>query len=186
MTKIVEQIREYYAQQRPSADALTRMKQIIAAGSPRRSVPRIYLGAAAAVLIAIVTLWWMAATPQQLARTLGRQAAAGHNEKQQLEFFVQKCAELQEKMKSLDFNPVEPAMMTAMKMRIVGARYTTLEGAIAAQIVYLDEHGVPCTLYEVRPIDRLANLTASEQQVDGVRVSIWREKGLLMLLARPL
>jgi hypothetical protein len=186
MRKIDEQIRDYYQQQGPSTEALARMKQVIAAGSPRRLAPRLYFGAAAAVLVAIVTLWWISATHPPLTSTLARQAAAGHNQKQELEFHVQRCAELQALMKSLDFTPVEPAMMTTMNMRIVGARYTTLNGAIAAQIVYVDDHGIPCTLYEVRPIDRLATVPSSEQQVDGVRVSVWREKGLLMVLARPM
>src|SRR5207253_2165687 len=108
------------------------------------------------------------------------------NQKQELEFRVEKSAELQAKMKSLDFTPVEPAMMTEMHMRIVGARYTTLSGAIAAQIVYVDGHGIPCTLYEVRSVRQLARIGSGERQIDGVRVSFWREKGLLMVLARPI
>ncbi len=186
MRKIDEQIRQYYEQQQPSGGAIARMKQIIATGASRRSVPRVYFGAAATILIAMATLWWVATTHPALPGTLARQAAVGHNGKQELEFRVQKCAELQVKMKSLDFTPVEPTMMTAMHMRIVGARYTTLSGAIAAQIVYVDEHGVPCTLYEVRPVNQLATVLSGEQQVDGVRVSFWREKGLLMVLARPM
>ena len=53
--------------------------------------------------------------------------------------------ELQRQMKSLDFTLVEPAMMKEMNMHIVGARYTTLGGEMAAQIAYVDSHGVPCT-----------------------------------------
>jgi len=184
MRKIDEQIRDYYSQQRPSADALARMKQIIATGSPRRSLSRLYIGAAAAIVIAIVTLWSLSSS--NLTETVARQAAAGHNQKQELEFRVEKSAELQAKMKSLDFTPVEPAMMTEMHMRIVGARYTTLSGAIAAQIVYVDAHGIPCTLYEVRSVRQLARIGSGERQIDGVRVSFWREKGLLMVLARPI
>ena len=77
-------------------------------------------------------------------------------------------------------------MMKEMNMRIVGARYATLGGEMAAQIVYVDEHGIPCTLYEARPADRLARIATGDQQVDGLRVSVWKEKGLVMVLARPL
>src|SRR6266446_2446707 len=172
MKKIDDQIREYYAQQHPSSDALARMRQTIAAGRPRRSRLRFYLGAAAAIVIAVAIFFWPAST-SHLTDTVARQAAVGHNERQELEFRVQECAELRVKMKSLDFTPVEPAMMMEMHMRIVGARYTTLSGAIAAQIVYVGEHGIPCTLYEVRSVNDLAKIHAGEQLVDGVRISMW-------------
>jgi len=38
----------------------------------------------------------------------------------------------------------------------------------------------------VRPVEKLAQVPAGEHQIDGVRVSMWQEKGLLMVLARPL
>jgi len=188
--KIDEQIRDYYTSQRPSPQTVARVKQMIRAGAPVHS-RRLWIGIAAAVVIAVTTVIWTAAhrvlpLPQQVALTVARQAAAGHNKKQELEFRVRRPDELQNKMKSLDFTPVEPAMMTSMNMHIVGARYTTLAGAIAAQIRYVDDHGVPCTLYEVRPAGQLATVASSEQQVDGVRVNLWREKGLLMVLARPM
>ncbi len=189
--KIDEQIRDYYTSQRPSPQTVARVKQMIRAGAPVHSRRRLWIGIAAAVVIAVTTVIWTAAhrvlpLPQQVALTVARQAAVGHNEKQELEFRVRRYGELQNKMKSLDFTPVEPAMMTNMNMHIVGARYTTLAGAIAAQIRYVDDHGVPCTLYEVRSAGQLAVLVSGEQQVDGVRVNLWREKGLLMVLARPI
>ena len=189
--KIDEQIRDYYASQRPSREAVARVKQMIRSGAPVQSRRRLWTGIAAAVVIAVTTVIWTAAhrvlpLPQQVAVAVARQAANGHNEKQELEFRVRRPDELQKKMKSLDFTPVEPAMMTSMNMHIVGARYTTLAGVIAAQIRYVDDHGIPCTLYEVRPAGQLATIVSSEQQVDGVRVNVWREKGLLMVLARPM
>jgi hypothetical protein len=116
-------------------------------------------------------------SPQQVAATVARQAALGHNEKQELEFRVASCAELQRQMKSLDFTLVEPAMIKEMNMRIVGARYATFAGEMAAQILYVDPHGVPCTLFEARPAEQLARVVAGEHQVDGVRVSVWKGKG---------
>jgi hypothetical protein len=190
--KIDDQIREYYAQQRPSPDAVNRMKQIIRVGAPaRRTSRRSWMVVAAGLMIAAVTLLWTAAhrvtqSPQQVTASIARQAAVGHNEKQELEFRVRDCAELQAKMRSLDFTPIEPSMMRRMNMRIVGARYTTLGGEIAAQIVYVDANGVPCTLYEARPVEQLAQIAPGEHQIDGVRVSVWKEKGLVMVLARPM
>ena len=160
-------------------------------GGPLRGGRRLWMGIAAAVAIAFTALVWTAAhhipaSSQQVAASVARQAALGHNEKQELEFRVANCAELQRQMKSLDFTLVEPAMMKEMNMRIVGARYATLAGEMAAQIAYVDSHGVPCTLYEVRPANQLARIAPGEHQIDGVRVAVWKEKGLVMVLARPM
>ena len=190
MKKIDDQIRDYYASQGPSPHTVARMKQLIRSGAPLRSRRRIWIGAAAALAIALTTLIWTAAhrveSPQQIAAAIARQAALGHNEKQELEFRVASCAQLQREMKSLDFALVEPAMMKEMNMRIVGARYATLAGEMAAQILYVDAHGTPCTLYEARPADRLAHIATGEHQIDGLHVSVWKEKGLVMVLARPM
>ncbi len=189
--KIDDQIHDYYASQGPSPDAVARLKQMIRTGAPLRSRRRIWIASAAALAIALTTLLWTAAhrvtqSPQQVAAAVARQAALGHNEKQALEFRAASCAELQRAMKSLDFTLVEPAMVKEMKMQIVGARYATLAGEMAAQILYIDQHGVPCTLYEARPADQLARVATGDHQVDGLHVSVWKEKGLVMVLARPI
>lgn len=190
--KIEDQIRDYYAGQKASPDTIERVKQMIRAGAPMPRPRRAWVSTAAAViLLAGLSLVWTAArhtarSPHQLAAALAHQAALGHNEKRELEFRVNDCAELQRQMKSLDFTPVEPAMMRQMNMHIVGARYTTIAGKMAAQILYVDQKGIPCTLYEVRPVDQLARVPAGEHQVDGLHVAVWREKGLVMVLARPM
>lgn len=189
--KIDDQIRDYYTAQKPSPDTIERVKQMIRAGAPVRHPRRAWIAAAAVIVLAGLSLVWTAArhtaeSPQQIAVALAHQAALGHNEKQELEFRVSDCAELQQKMRSLDFMPVEPAMMRKMNMRIVGARYTTIGGEMAAQILYVDRKGIPCTLYEIRPVDQLARVADGEHQVDGLHVSLWREKGLVMVLARPM
>lgn len=189
--KIDDQIREYYAAQKPSTETITRVKQTVRAGVPPRRPRRVWMAAAVALVIAVLSFVWTVAghrppPPEQIAVAVAREAAIGHNEKQELEFQARECAELRAKMKSLDFTPVEPVMMREMNMHIVGARYTTIAGAIAAQIVYRDAKGVPCTLYEVRPVERLARVATGEHQIDGVHVALWKEKSLIMVLVRPM
>ncbi|HYS54327.1 MAG TPA: hypothetical protein VER58_11255 [Thermoanaerobaculia bacterium] len=187
--KIDDQIRDYYTSQGPSPHTVARLKQMMRSGAPQRSRRRVWIASAAVLVIALATLIWTASrgveSPQQVAAVVAHQAALGHNEKQELEFRVGNCAELQRQMKSLDFTLVEPGMMKEMNMRIVGARYATLAGEMAAQILYVDPHGVPCTLYEARSADQLARVATGDHLIDGLRVSVWKEKGLVMVLARP-
>ncbi len=200
MTKrtLDEHVRKYYEQQQLSPASLHSLKTLIRSGrenGTRQATPRRQAwSAAAAVVMALFAggIWFALQRnapperPSEMARMVAQQAAIGHNERQELEFRVTRCEELREQMKSLDFTPVEPKMMHMMQMRIVGARYTTIKGELAAQIVYVDSKGVPCTLYQVRPTDKLARMATGEHDIDGVKVKIWREKGLVMVLARPI
>ena len=62
---------------------------------------------------------------------------------------------------------------------------TTIEGVMAAQILYVDPEGEPCTLYQARAVDKLARVIPGEHVIDGLHVNVWREKGLVMVLTRP-
>lgn len=192
-SRIDDQIREYYQRKKLPDETRVRLAELIRSGVPaKRRRSRKWLAVAAAVVI-LATASWMAQvrlfapnSPHQITAAVAQYAASGHNERQELDFRVSHTSDLRRAMKSLDFTPVEPAMMSGMNMRLVGARYATIEGVMAAQIVYLDPKGERCTLYELRPVAKLAGVAEGEHNVDGLRVSVWHEKGLLMILARPL
>jgi len=197
MTDLDQRIRAYYGGQTLSPEVHARLSAMVSAGLPRRDRDRwnrLRMGAVAAFLLAVTaSILWIAGpgrhrgqSPEEIAGVLARQAALCHNGKHQLEFRAGTTADLTARMKSLDFTLVEPEIMKKANMRVVGARYTTLDGALAAQVSYVDAGGEPCTLYVMRAVDRLAAVPDVEQQLDGTRVTIWREKGLLMILARPL
>lgn len=194
--RLDEQVREHYDRQRLPDDARDRIKTLLQRPHPGGVASRwwwVRTGVAAAfVLFVTAAALWFAvlrgnapASSQEITAAVVRHAAEGHNQQQDLDFRAARATDLRHAMKSLDFTPVEPAMMRSMNMRLVGARYTTIEGVMAAQILYLDPKGEPCTLYQARPVDKLARVAQSEHVIDGVRVSVWREKGLVMVLTRP-
>lgn len=191
-----EQLRDHYERQRLSDEARDRLKKLLREQETGKVSSRWWWAgtgiAAAFVLMVTAAALWFAVfrgnapqSPQSITAAVVRHAATGHNEQQELEFRASRTADLRHVMKSLDFTPVEPSMMRSMSMRIVGARYTTIEGVMAAQILYVDSKGEPCTLYQARPVDKLARVSESEHVIDGVRVSVWRENGLVMVLTRP-
>lgn len=195
--RIDDQIRDYYGSHRLSEDTRARIKSMLQEGAPAKQASSwwwIRTGIAAAFVIAVTagSLWFAVLrgsapqSPNHLAAAIAQHAATSHNQQQELEFRAARASDLRREMKSLDFTPVEPALMARMNMRLVGARYTTIEGVMAAQILYLDPRGEPCTLYQARPTEKLAHVPPGEHVVDGLRVSVWRENGLLMVLARPM
>ncbi|HVS32323.1 MAG TPA: hypothetical protein VMS98_12835 [Thermoanaerobaculia bacterium] len=194
--KFDEQVREHYSRQRLSDEGRDRIKAMIRKPRQSRSASRWWWArtgvAAVFVFVATAAALWFAVfrgnvpeSPQEITAAVVRDAAEGHNQQEDLDFRAARAADLRRAMKSLDFTPVEPEIMRSMNMRLVGARYTTLQGVMAAQILYLDPKGEPCTLYQARPVDKLARISKSEHVIDGLRVSVWREKGLVMVLTRP-
>ncbi|OGR88876.1 MAG: hypothetical protein A2992_09380 [Elusimicrobia bacterium RIFCSPLOWO2_01_FULL_59_12] len=55
----------------------------------------------------------------------------------------------------------------------------------AAQIRLSKPNGMLCTLYQVKSTEESAGIHAGVWEVDGLRVTLWHEKGLLLGLAEP-
>lgn len=86
-------------------------------------------------------------------------------------------------MTKLDFAPVDPERGLDPGDRTVGGRYCSLYGTIASQFRLVDRQGRRLTLYQVRDQGDLKRVRETEVLVGGLRVRIWREKGLLIGLA---
>jgi len=187
-----QRIREHYESERLSAEALDRLKRSIAdeegrAGS--RGWKRGWrIAFAAAMLIAIPgSLLVVERTFSLLTRAAAKEAAREHNLRLDVEIATADYAELRARMSNLGFSPVEPDSMKGSGMRLIGARYGSLRGQPAVQLKLADARGEICTLTEVRPSGALAALFGRRRHhVDGLVVDLWREKGLLMVLTRPL
>ena len=70
--------------------------------------------------------------------------------------------------------------------RIVGARYCSLGGEMAAQIRFRDAAARVCTLYQARDSEAFRGVREGTFEMSGVRVRVWRESGLVMGLAEPI
>lgn len=198
MTDRLEQyVREHYEAQRLSPDALERLNRIIdeerrSGATPRgRWSRRKWLAMAASlVLVAFAAVLLVQVRDQGEHRTrldIARQAARAHNLRLDVEVPATTYVEVRNRMSNLDFSPAEPAEFGPMHMRLIGARYALLQGQPAVQMKLADPGGEICTLTEARPVDKLAAVDhRSSHQVDGLLVDIWREKGLVMVLTRPI
>jgi len=118
------------------------------------------------------------------ALDVAREVAANHTRGLEPEFPAEDYARLRGDMSKLDFSLIEPSGV-AGRLRPVGARYCSVQCAVAAQIRLEDAQSEKHTLYEVADNGYFARIEATEIAVGGVQVRIWREKGLLLCLVSP-
>lgn len=200
--KLDRRMKDFYGGQSLDEETLDLLKTTIAVvgGQPEVYPARVWwprlrlvrhqaFQAAAAVLflIAAVTTWYgiRDIRPSALAREVAAEVALNHNKQFKPEFETVDMAELRTSMDKLDFAPVDPQRLEEGSYFLVGARYCSVGSAIAVQLRLTDDLGRPYTLYQFRDSKAFADLTESTLDVDGVRVTLWRESGLVLSLAQP-
>ncbi|MBE1273712.1 hypothetical protein [Enterovibrio baiacu] len=79
-----------------------------------------------------------------------------------------------------------PSQLPVEKWVLLGGRYCSIDGKIAAQLHVKDlETDRVYTFYQAKlPQGSEADMKNVETNVDGVNVSLWEENGLLMGLAK--
>lgn len=193
-----ERVREHYAGKRMPDRKRDRLCALLASeprGTARRGRWRSpwTRGAVAAVLVAAVVGYLVLPTmPDRAdgrrrpsALEVAREVAANHARGLEPEFRSTDYAALRREMSKLDFSIIEPARFAQDGLRLVGARYCSVQCVVAAQIRLVDPESESHTLYEVADDWLFAHVEATEVSVGGVRVRIWREEGLLLCLASP-
>lgn len=141
---------------------------------------------AAVGTVLLLVLWLSTSQPgERVARLAAQEVALNHHKQLDVEYPASTIDELAGAMSKLDFTPVMPQRFRDTGHRLIGARYCSVRGQIAAQIRLTDASGRTCTLYEARPANELSEITPAEFNIDGCRVEVWREAGLLMVLAGP-
>jgi len=191
-------LREYFGEYRLRSDSADRLKRMIRAGNEtalrrkRRNVGLIAAAFVAAIAAAVGITVAVMRQPASLAvqhpgdtsAAIARDAAMTHVRGFAPDIMATSIHELRGLMTKLDFMPVEPDRFGSGSMALVGGRYMMLEGQPAVALTFRDSSGVPCTLIEARPAEALASVDARTFEIDGVAVDTWREKGLVMILAR--
>ncbi|HJY84533.1 MAG TPA: hypothetical protein VKK81_26060 [Candidatus Binatia bacterium] len=149
-------------------------------------------GVAAAVLGLLLGVFYLGTFPRSplpghlsadpLARSIGREIAMNHKKQLPMEFSAMDYAGLQSQMSKLDFAPAPPSSPAGSSLHVVGARYCSIQGQLAAQIRARDQAGLVYTLYETKLTNKLRGVTG-EVKADGVRIRLWSENGLFYGLA---
>lgn len=120
-----------------------------------------------------------------LTKVVAKEIALNHNKRLNVEFSARDYMELRKKMGKLDFPTIASVRLQRGQYQLVGGRYCSIQGQLAAQIKLKDNKGRVHTLYQTPDTNTLAGLAEGERQVDGLRISLWREAGLVFGLASP-
>lgn len=168
------------------------------------------LAASMLVLVAAFSIWSsidprpslpddLTQSQSALYQQIAMEVVKNHIKLKPLDIQTQSIAEIQQFFKQLDFAPISSQQLTAPRISesqgLLGGRYCSIKGITAAQLRYQQNTRGLSTLYQVGyDIGLFGEMPVSERGesprtmfVQGLKVSMWVEKGLLMVLvANPL
>ena len=180
---------------------LLRMQQAVLddrEGASGRRVRRRWpaMAAACATLVLCVSLAWQsfAPAPPDYAREIALEVVQNHLKLKPLDIEAQSMSAIQGFFTQLDFSPVNSSLLETRfslpEPSMLGGRYCSIRGVTAAQLRYRQSDDGLSTLYEVAydsesfgPMPHIERGEApTELLLKGLRVSLWVEKGLLLVL----
>ena len=191
-------VADHYARKSLDAQALAALRDQIEAASPARSEARtapdreparatlrfrtrLMAGIVALAVIAVAMLAWP--SPAITGDALAHEIASSHVMNLAPDIEAHSFDEARLELDKLDFAAVRPSADVMPELRLTGARYTRVGGEMGAQFHIEDAAGRPCSLFQVRDDEAFRHIRNATYEVDGVRVRVWREAGLLMGLA---
>jgi len=193
-----QDLKEHYEAQSLGDDALARLRATVgevavvaedrtAASSWSGSGRRGLIAASVAIAVLVGLGWhflWSADEWPARARSAAEEIGVNHRKGAEPSFEVSSYGALMGRLPRLDFTPVAPAEMPRPGLRLMGARYCSVDDAIACQLSLVDEAGRRYTLYQWRS-SGAEDEEATTFDIAGTSVTVWREGDVLLALAGP-
>ena len=189
-----KRIQRFYKSQKLSPEKLAELK---AMAEPKKSpspppyrFANVYRYAAFAAMILVLFISGLFGVQRynqnQHIQAVAAEIALNHAKDFNTEFESPNIANLSSQMHLLDFSPVHPQRLQYSSYDIQGARYCTIENAIAVQVHLEDEANTEYTLYEFRDPSPFLSNGERVIEIDGIQVTLWKEGDVVMGLAhRP-
>jgi len=113
-----------------------------------------------------------------------REAAMNHITKLQVDFASSSLADLKSSMSELDFALRLPTRTAPDQINLIGARYCTIAGNLAAHLRFNHPTTKQQLSLFMTPIaDELKHMLSEQVQIEGVNVRLWQENGLFYAMA---
>lgn len=185
---------ELNAAQFASLDALE--KSILSPTQKRIKNPILWSLAASLLVVSLffATVLPKGQSQQEMIYAIAQEVSYNHLKFKPLEVANNNLSRVTGYFEKLDFSPLASSQVAALSSRLIGGRYCSIKGNIAAQLRMRDEKGAISTLFESRfnaeDFDFLPRLEDHQVpvkvHVDGQQVSLWVENGLVMALVNPI
>jgi hypothetical protein len=113
---------------------------------------------------------------------IAQEIAYNHVKRMEMEIKTSDISSVQSKLNKLDFSIFVPARFKNDDWKIVGGRYCSIQGVLAAQIrIHNISENKTYTLYETLKSEKLNSSFIKD--IKGTKVEVWEEKGLLIGIA---
>lgn len=184
-----EAMAQHYEQYSLSENQLKQLEQLQQAAQPKikkRSSWKAYLSVASAAAIFLfigVSLWTAFQIP--LRQEIAAEIAYNHNKQLNMEIETASLHEAKSYFAKLDFAMVDSHVMTHDQWEMMGGRYCNIQNKLAAQLRLKHKPTNKIyTWYQISNSPKLAKLSGDyETYSNGVKVTLWQEKGVVHGLA---
>lgn len=175
-----ESLSEFYGEKSLSSEQLNKLQT---QAYKRKST--VFPYAVAAMLLVLVLSAALLLPIKSRYFDISAEIAYNHNSQMQMEVASHSLEDIAQYLNRLDFSLIASQQLPAKDWQLLGARYCSIEGKIAAQIsVKNRETNQVYTLYQAQKPDGITeNIEQYQANIDGVSVTLWEENGLLIGLA---
>ncbi|MEM8534870.1 MAG: hypothetical protein AAGF95_28780 [Chloroflexota bacterium] len=190
-------LQEYYHKQSLDPHSLAQLKSLIDHEQPEQTIRRsplhwIYtlayrpvglVGLGMVIMLLTVSIfYWFDTHHDAESRTemVVSEIVLNHRKRFTPEFTTSNIPDLSSEMLKLDFAPIYPDRVKQAGLTVDGARYCSIDDAIAVQVHMVDAEGKEYTLYQFRDSESFGMLNEMTTEVAGFQVDIWRESDLVL------
>jgi len=189
MVDIDRSVKTYYEQNQLSDEQLQKLvaMQNKVATAQEQAPPKQWLRhsalAAASIMVAVMLFIISSQDDDSIAERVAQEVAMNHNKALAVEYQTDSYADLSQSMDKLDFKLRAPIAALNEGLALIGGRYCSIQGELAAQIKMTDETGGVYTLYQTRSNETLQTINKDRLSLEQVNIQLWQEQGLLFALA---
>ncbi|HHL31455.1 MAG TPA: hypothetical protein ENJ41_02640 [Oceanospirillales bacterium] len=175
-------------------DNLQKLEEVNSVSTTGNGKRRIYLGIVSLIMALVVSITILLNyVPQnRIIGQIADEVAKNHLKLKPLDIVSTQISDVQNYFTKLDFLPINSSQFPYKKeSSLAGGRYCSIKGSSAAQLRYRNLNGEYITLYQANYSSLFAGLpdidkgeSAITTFARGVEITIWVEKGLVMVSAK--
>ncbi len=186
MKKIIQ---NHFDQYQLSEEQLHRLREIQSVATPPRFASFLKVHRISAAFVSVLALlvvgtlaWWQPWNQSTSISSLASEIAYHHNKQMGMEIESSSLETVRTYLSKLDFPLIESNRFPSSNWELVGGRYCSLKGHIAAQLRLRERStGKTATFYQLLMPKETANFEGTFEEFDqGVKVKLWKERGLLL------